>query len=507
MSGKIILKMEHMTKRFPGVVALNDVGIELYEGEILSLVGENGAGKSTLMKILAGDYPYGSYEEGEITLDGQPLRISSPRYAEKAGIAMIHQHIHVELDLTVAENISLGMLPRNSLGLIDWKKTRKIAADALASLKVDIDPDATMRNLNTSMQQLVCIARALVRNPKILILDEPTAALTESETQNLLSILDDLKKTGISCIYISHKLKEVFEISDRICVMRDARNISCYFKGGISSEQVIEDMIGRHMDALYPSMEGRTIEDEVLRVEHFTVQHPSSTNKNIIEDVSFTLHKGEVLGLAGLVGSGRSELLRAIFGALPKRGGKLYIDGKECHINSTKAAIANSIGFLTEDRKKDGVVGTMNIQENMTLSILKKISKASFINGKLESQKVHQYFDMLKIKAPSAKTMVVNLSGGNQQKVVLAKSLLTEMKILFLDEPTVGIDVGAKAEIYKIIKDLAESGLSIVMVSSEYPELLAMCDRFVVIANGRVAGELNREDANETSIIRLASNI
>ncbi len=503
----VLLEMKHITKTFPGVVALNDVSIDLRKGEIMSLIGENGAGKSTLMKILAGDYPHGSYT-GEITLDGEPLHISSTRYAEKAGIAMIYQHIHVELDLTVAENISLGILPRNAFGLVDWNKTRQIAKETLARLKVtDINPDITMRSLNTSMQQLVCIARALVRNPKILILDEPTSALTESETRNLMDVLRELKRTGISCIYISHKLKEVFEISDRIFVMRDARNISTYNRDEIQSEKVIEDMIGRQIDAMYPDMEGRAIGNEVMRVESFKVQHPSSTAKNIIEDVSFSLHKGEVLGLAGLVGSGRSELLRAIFGALPKRGGKLYMDGEVCEVHSTRDGIRNNIGFLTEDRKKDGVVGTMNIAENMTLSILREIASWVFINKKKEGEKVSHYFDMLKIKAPSSKTQIINLSGGNQQKVVLAKSLLTNMKVLFLDEPTVGIDVGAKAEIYKIIKNLAEQGLSIVMVSSEYPELLAMCDRFIVIANGRIAGELAKKDANETALIRLASSV
>ena len=501
-----LLSMNHITKTFPGVVALNDVSIELHRGEILSLIGENGAGKSTLMKILAGDYPHNTYS-GEILLDGEPLRISSTRYAEKAGIAMIYQHIHAEMDLSVAENISLGVLPTKALGLVDWKKTKQIAAHALAKLKAAIDPDATMRSLGTSMQQLVCIARALVRNPKILILDEPTAALTESETQNLMGILGELRREGISCIYISHKLKECFELSDRVYVMRDAKNISCYVKSEIRSEEIIEDMIGRRMDAMYPEMSGRRTGEEVLRIENFKVQHPSSTAKNIIEDVSFTLRKGEVLGLAGLVGSGRSELLRAVFGALPKRAGKIYINGEEVAIHNTAAAIRNNIGFLTEDRKKDGIVSTMDICQNMTLSILKEISGGGFIDKNEENRRVMHYFDMLKIKAPSAQTMVINLSGGNQQKVVLAKSLLTDMKVLILDEPTVGIDVGAKAEIYKIIKTLAESGLSIVMISSEMPELLAMCDRFVVIANGYVAGELGKEEADETTLIRMASNI
>jgi D-xylose transport system ATP-binding protein len=357
------------------------------------------------------------------------------------------------------------------------------------------------------MQQLVCIARALVRNPKVLILDEPTSALTESETSNLLAILAELKKTGISCIYISHKLKEVFEISDRIVVMRDAKYVSTHYRGNVNSQQVVEDMIGRRMDAIYPSMKGRAVCDEVLRVKNFQVQHPNSSAKNIIEDVSFTLHNGDVLGLAGLAGSGRSELLRAIFGALPRRGGKIFINGNEQKINDTRTAIACGMGFLTDDRKKDGFVASMNIQENMTLSILKKISTATFISAKKEKEKAGQYFEALKVKAPSLRTDIINLSGGNQQKVVLAKSLLTDMKILFLDEPTAGIDIGAKAEIYKIIKDLAESGISIIMVSSEYPELIAMCDRFIIIANGRVAGELSKEEVSETAIIHIASGL
>ncbi|MDR2375794.1 MAG: sugar ABC transporter ATP-binding protein [Treponema sp.] len=505
MDNDNLIEMRGITKTFPGIVALDDVSIDLKKGEILSLVGENGAGKTTLMKILSGDYSHGSYG-GEIIMEGVPLRISSPGYAEKAGIAMIYQQIHVELDLSVAENIFLGILPQR-MGFVNWKKNRLAAREVLDRLKVNTDPDDIMRNLNTSMQQLVCIARALVRNPKVLILDEPSSALTEGETRNLLDILNKLRESGISCIYISHKLKEVFETSDRVVVMRDARYVRTYYKGNIDSKMVVEDMIGHRIDSMYPPMEGREISQEVLRIENFKVQHPGSAAKNIIEDVSFTLHKGEVLGLAGLVGSGRSELLRAIFGAMPHRSGKIFIEGKEHYIPNTRTAIRKGIGFLTEDRKKDGFVDAMNIEENMTLSILKDIARAFFIDKMVEDKKVRHYFDMLKIKAPSVKTQIINLSGGNQQKVVLAKSLLTNMKILFLDEPTVGIDVGAKAEIYKIIKKLAESGLSIVMVSSEYPELLAMCDRFVIIANGYVAGELSKSDASETAILHMASGL
>ncbi|MEM1485681.1 sugar ABC transporter ATP-binding protein [Oscillospiraceae bacterium PP1C4] len=506
MNAKYILEMRGITKRFPGVVALNDVSIGLEHGKILSICGENGAGKSTLMKVLAGDYEHGSYD-GEIYIDDKLQRFTSTGVAERAGIAMIYQEINVELDLSVAENIMLGIMPKNAIGLIDWKKTKEIAATTLEKLKVTLDVDTTMRNLSASVQQLVCIARALVRNPKILILDEPTSALTETETEALMLILADLKQSGISCIYISHKLDEVFKISDRIIVMRDSNVVSSYLREDIKPDSIIEDMIGRRMDSMYPSMSGRIMGNRVLEVKNFQVMHPSSKEKNIIENVSFYVRKGEVLGLGGLVGSGRSELLRAVFGALPKTSGEVLVDGKHVSITSPKEGIKCGLGLLTEERKKDGVISTMNIGENMTLSILKKISQHTIINKKNEQVRIDDYFESLKIKAPSQKTNIMSLSGGNQQKVILAKSLLTDMKVLFLDEPTRGIDIGAKSEIYKIIETLANKGLSIVMISSEYPELLAMCDRFVVIGNGRVVGELTKEEASEVKLIKMASMV
>jgi D-xylose transport system ATP-binding protein len=498
-----ILEMRHITKKFPGVLALDDVSISLSKGEILSICGENGAGKSTLMKVLSGEYAHGSYS-GSVHMEGKELCLSSNRVAEASGIAMIYQEISIELDLSVAENIMLGILPRKKSTLVDWKTTRTTAAATLKKLKIDLDVDLRMRELSASVQQLVCIARALVRNPKILILDEPTAALTENETEYLIKILQELKLSGISCIYISHKLDEVFRISDRIIVMRDAHVISEYTRDRIDPGKIIEDMIGRRMDQIYPPMDGRPLGSEVLRIENFTVPHPNAA-KNIVANVSFSVRKGEVLGLAGLVGSGRSELIRAIFGALPKAGGDVYINGKKCAIASPADAIKNGIGLLTEDRKKDGIVGAMNIIQNMTLSILNKISRLYFIHNRREQEKAKNYFESMRIKAPSLKANILNLSGGNQQKVVLAKSLLTDMQVLFLDEPTRGIDVGAKAEIYKIIADLSSKGLSIVMISSEHPELLAMCDRFIVIGNGRIAGELIKAEATETKIIRMAS--
>ena len=500
-----ILEMSGITKKFPGVVALNDVSINLSKGEILSIVGENGAGKSTLMKILAGEHARGTYS-GKIVVDGTPAKFTSNQAAERSGIAMIPQEISVELDLSVAENVMLGILPKRKFGFVDWKKVRATTVETLGKLNIELDPNLTMRELNASVQQLVCVARALVRNPKILILDEPTAALTESETERLMIILDDLKKSGISCIYISHKLDEVFQISDRLIVMRDARVISDYPRDRIEPSRVIEDMVGRNMDEMFPSMEGRQFGDEVLRVENLTVPHPFAA-KNIVSNISFSVRKGEVLGLAGLVGSGRSELLRAIFGALRKRSGTIYIDGQVRNINNPTDAIRCGIGLLTEDRKKDGIVGSMDIIQNMTLSIQKKISRFSFIRRSIEREYAKGYFDSMRIKAPSMKSNILNLSGGNQQKVVLAKSLLTDMKVLFLDEPTRGIDVGAKAEIYKIIHDLSSEGLSVVMISSEHPELLALCDRFIVLGKGEIAGELSKEEADAKKIVHIASSV
>ena len=499
-----ILSVKNVIKRFSGTVALKGVDMELYPNEILALVGENGAGKSTLMKILSGIYPYGSYE-GELRLGDQLCRFQSPADSENAGIAMIYQELNVELDLTVGENILLGRYPRTHLGMIDWKKVHQEARAALDLLDVDIDTHVTVRNLNPSMQQLVSIARALYRRPRILILDEPTSVLTEKEANGLMDILRGLKDKGISCIYISHKLDEIFSLCDRTVVFRDGEKISEYRKAdGYDSPKVIEDMIGRHLDAMYPARRAH-IGEEVLRVEHFRVPHPFAYGKSIIEDVSFSLKKGEILGLSGLVGAGRSELVSAIFGALPKQAGKVYLEGKEVTINNPMEAIKLGFGFLSEDRKKNGFVWTMSIRENMTLVCLRNLVKGLFVDNKKEQELARQYFAKLQVKAPSLETQITNLSGGNQQKVILAKWLMSNIKILMLDEPTRGIDVGTKSEIYKLMQELTDMGISIILISSEMPELLAMCDRFVVLGKGVVQCEVMRKDADEVSLIRAAS--
>lgn len=496
------LRVRGITKVFPGVKALDDVSIELQKGEILSLVGENGAGKSTLMKILSGTYPYGTYS-GTVEVDGKEVKIHDAQGAESNGIGMIPQELNIQLDMTVAENIMLGHWPKSS-GLINWRKLKEKAREALRTLDTDIDVDIDMRSLNASMQQLVCIARALVQNPRILILDEPTAALTLEETDKLMRVIFKLRDSGISCIYISHKLDEVFEISDRVIAMRNGKVVSEYAKKDIDPSKIIADMIGREMSEFYPETESN-FGEELLRVENIVVPHPFSPNKNIIDGVSFSVRQGEILGLAGLVGSGRSELLRAIYGAMTKTRGEIYIEGKKCRCNDPSEAIKNGLFMVSEDRKHDGYAGNMTIRENITLSILDKISKRSFIQRKKEDEIVDRFFNDLNIKAPSPETNIMNLSGGNQQKVIISRALATDMKVLFLDEPTRGIDVGAKAEIYKIINELAAKGLAIVVISSEMPELISICDRFVALKDGHIVREFAKSEVNEQILMEAVA--
>ena len=499
-----ILSVKNVIKRFSGTVALKGVDLELYPKEILALAGENGAGKSTLMKILSGIYPYGDYE-GEIYIDGKLCKFRSPSDAEDAGIAMIYQELNLELDLTVGENILLGRYPKTKIGTINWKKVHTEAKKALDLLGVNINSKVTVRNLSPSMQQLVSIARALYRNPKILILDEPTSVLTEKETEGLMTILRGLRDKGISCIYISHKLDEIYELCDRTVVLRDGEKISEHRQcDGYDSAVIIEDMIGRHLDNMYP-VRRANIGEEVLRAEHFRVAHPFAYGKSIVEDVSFSLRKGEILGLSGLVGSGRSELASAIFGAMPKQAGTLYLDGKEVNITSPAEAIKHGLGFLSEDRKKNGFIWTMSIKQNMTLVCLKNLLKAGFVDRKKEDEKATAYFEKLDVKAPSLDTQITNLSGGNQQKVILGRWLLTKPDVLLLDEPTRGIDVGAKYEIYQLMIQLAKEGKSIIMVSSEMPELLGVCDRIMVMSGGRVAGTVDAKSTTQEEIMTLSA--
>ena len=501
----LILNMKNITKRFYSVTALAKVNINLYPGEILALVGENGAGKSTLMKILSGSYPTSSCE-GEIEVNGEKAVFTTTRDAERVGIEMIYQEISSNPELTVAENIFLGQLPRKKIhSFIDWKKTMELSREALEYVGLEVDPGELVRTLSTSQQQLIAIAKALYRRPKILVLDEPTSALTETEAERLFVIIKGLRERGISCIYISHKLDEVFNIADRITVMRDGSAVATYLKNEIVPEKVIEDMVGRKIETMYPKVTV-PLGEEILRIENFTVPSRVPT-KNIVENISFGVRAGEILGLGGLVGSGRSELVNAIFGATKKQSGTIYIHGGAVTIAGPKDAIRYKMGLLTEDRRASGFVGTMSIRENISLASFQKIFGKLFIKKPAEKEFAATYARKLKIKAPGIETNILNLSGGNQQKVVLAKWLMSDVKILFLDEPTRGIDVGAKVEIYNIMTELARNGVAIVMISSELPELLAMCDRFVVLAKGVIRGRFSRDEVTQSMFMKAATGI
>ena len=496
-----IMKLEHITKRFPGVTALDDVNLEVEAGEILGIVGENGAGKSTLMQIISGRYPSGTYE-GKIFVNGKEQRFRSTKDSENAGIAMIYQELSVHLDMSGTENIFLGDWKRKKSGLIDWAGMNTEAEEILKRLQMHLDPREKMRNLTNAEQQMICIGHALRKNPRILILDEPTAALPEKEVGVLFSTMRLLKEQGITIILISHKMDEVFSICDRLYVLRNGKTVASHGIDEVDLSQVVSEMIGHSLEVMYPK-EDAEIGRELLRVEHLTVRHPFNPKKNILEDVSFTLHSGEILGLEGLVGSGRTELMCAIYRHENVVSGDIYICGKKVNIKSTTDALHNGIAMITEDRRADGFVGLMSIRKNITLSSLKKVSSHGTIRASAEKKCVDVYMDELKIKAPNADVRVETLSGGNQQKVVISKCLLTDPAVLLMDEPTRGVDVGAKTEIYKIMCDQAKAGKGIIMTSSERAELLNITDRMIVLSHGKIQGELNHDEYDENKIVSL----
>jgi len=500
-----VLEMKDITKEFPGVKALNQVNIRVGTGEIHALVGENGAGKTTLMKILSGAYPCTSYS-GKICINGEEKRFSSPADSSDCGVEMIYQEISCMLDLNIAENIFIGSYYKKANGIVDWKRIYAEAEAALVRVGLlDVSVKETMRSLSASEQQLVLIAKAIRKKPKVLVLDEPTSTLTRKETDNLLQIINELKKDNISCIYISHRLNEVFEIADKITVLKDGETQGDFARAEFNSKAVVEKMIGRKIENMYPKETVR-IGKEIMRVENVVVQHPYNRQKNIVNGVSFSVREGEILGISGLVGAGRSELVNAIFGSYKGKCSKtIYVDGKTVKIDSPRAAMQYGIGLVTEDRKKDGIIAIASIKDNISIASLKNISKKGLINRSREKKHAWKMKKNLNIKAESIETKVLNLSGGNQQKVVLAKCLSTNPRILILDEPTRGIDVGAKVEIYKTISGLAAKGIGIIMISSELTELIAMCDRFLVMTKGVVTAELDRTNVSENSIMIAAT--
>ena len=497
---EIILEMRNVTKTFPGVVALDKVSFDLRKGEILAICGENGAGKSTLMKILSGSYPAGTYE-GEIFFDGEKAELVNVAAAEALGIEMVYQELNMMPEANVAENLFVGNLPGGKI-FVDFEKLYADTEDMLSRLSLKISPRTIARELNSGQLQLLAIMRAYIKNPRILVLDEPTSALTVQEMEILFCLLDELQKKGVSCIYISHKLDEVFRISNRVLTLRDGQTISCHDICDVTENMLIEEMVGRKVENLYPKNEV-AIGQEVLRVEDLVVPHPSIKGRNIVDHVSFTLKKGEILGIGGLVGAGRSEILGGIFGQLTKGVTKeVYVEGKRVEILDPQDAIQAGIGFVTEERKKSGFVWTMSIRENLTLANLKRLAGRIFIDRTKEAGLAQVYYDRMKIKAPSLETGVNTLSGGNQQKVVVGKWLVNSPKILFMDEPTKGIDVGAKAEIYRLMGELTENGVSIVMVSSDMPELVSMSDRCLVVCDGRITGELTGDDITQDAVLK-----
>ena len=495
--------MTRITKSFPGVRALDGVTFDLNQSEIHALVGENGAGKSTLIKILAGVYPHGEYG-GEIILDGTAQHFHNVRDSEHAGIAVIYQELSLVKDLSVAENIFLGREPRR-FGIINWEDLYGRAQKLLNELNLAIDPLTPVRNLGIGQQQLVEIAKALSQNARIVVLDEPTAALTDTEVETLFGILTDLRARGVAMIYISHKLDEVFRISDRITVLRDGQTIDTTASSATDEPQVIAKMVGRAVDQIFPETTHENGE-VIFEARHVSVEDVSVPGKFIVDDVSFTARKGEVLGIAGLMGSGRSELLMAIFGAhAGRKSAQILVNGAEVRINNPKDAIDHGIGFVTEDRKRYGLILDQTILRNMTLAGLRKLSGRFVTNEDAEAAAGERAGADLRIKANSVFTVVGTLSGGNQQKVVLAKWLLTKPRVLFLDEPTRGIDVGAKQEIYAQINRLAEAGLAIILVSSELPEVLGLAHRVIVLHEGHVTGEFNRAEATPEAVMSCAT--
>ena len=471
----VMLEMTGIEKRFPGVHALKNCHFDLKKGEIHALIGENGAGKSTLMKILTGVY---GKDGGTILYNGEEINVTTPKEAQNLGISIIHQELNLMPDLTAAQNIFIGREATKLGGLyLSESKQNRAAKSLFELLNLDLDPKTKVRDVTVAKQQMIEIAKALSFNSKILIMDEPTAALTESEIRELFKIIAGLKEQGVGIVYISHRMEELFEISDRITVMRDGEYIATKTTAETSMDEIIRFMVGR------------TIYEPPKEASH----------------VSFSLRRGEILGFAGLMGAGRTETARAVFGADKIDSGEIFINGKKAHIRSPKDAVKHGIGYLSEDRKQFGLALGMNIEANTVLANYENFNTGGIVNDKKAAEAAKKYVDMLKTKTPSTKQLVGNLSGGNQQKVVIAKWLCRDCDILIFDEPTRGIDVGAKSEIYKLLTDLAEQGKSIIMISSELPEILRMSDRVVVMCEGRITGTLDISEADQEKIMKYAT--
>lgn len=501
---KTILEMRGITKKFSGVIALEDVTLTVEDDEIHAIVGENGAGKSTLMNVLSGVYPYGTYE-GDIVLFDKECSFKTIKDSESLGIVIIHQELALIPYLSIAENIFLGNECAKS-GIIDWNNTVRRSSDLLEKVGLFEDPNTLISDIGVGKQQLVEIAKALSKDVKLLILDEPTAALNDEESSKLLDLLKGLKAEGVTSILISHKLNEVEQVADKITVIRDGKVIETMDKlnGAFQEDQIITSMVGREISDRWPERD-HEIGEEVFRVEDWTVYHPQNEERKVINNANFSIRKGEVVGFAGLMGAGRTEIAMSIFGKSygQKHSGKIFKDGREITLHSVSGAIDNGIAYLTEDRKNYGLVLINDIKTNISLSNLKKVAKSGVINMNEEIVHAEEYREKLALRCTGIQQVVESLSGGNQQKVVLSKWLMSEPDVLLLDEPTRGIDVGAKYEIYTIINKMAAAGKAVLMISSEMPELLGMCDRIYVVNNGQIAGCLSRNEASQESIMKI----
>jgi putative multiple sugar transport system ATP-binding protein len=498
-----LLEMRDITKTFPGVKALQNVTLEVEPGEVHAICGENGAGKSTLMKVLSGVYPHGTYD-GTILFEGREMNFRTLRDSEAEGIVIIHQELALSPYLSIAENIFLNNEVKGRFGLIDWNKANQEAKKLLARVGLNENPTTKIRDIGVGKQQLVEIAKALSKRVKLLILDEPTAALNDEDSDHLLDLILHLKGQGITSIIISHKLNEIKKVADRVTVIRDGKAIETIAKTDVTEDRIIKDMVGRDLEHRYPDHTPH-IGEEVLRVEDWTVHHPQDPNRVVVDNVDLTVRAGEIVGIAGLMGAGRTEFAMSLFGRSygTRISGKVFKNGKEIRIRNVADAIDHGIAYATEDRKYYGLNLIEDIKRNISVASLNKLSRGGLVNDGEEFKVANQYRKEMNIKAPSVLVPTGKLSGGNQQKVVLSKWIYSAPDVLILDEPTRGIDVGAKYEIYTIINRLASEGKAIIVISSELPELIGICDRIYALSEGRITGELPIEKANPEALIKL----
>lgn len=496
-----ILEVRNVSKDFSGVYALKNVNLTIFPGEVTAVIGENGAGKSTLMKIISGVYPV---YEGEVLINNEKVLFKHPKEASENGVVIIHQELNLIPYLSITENLFLGNEMTNRFGLLDYAVMHKKTAELLKRLHLDVHPSTPLYQLRVGQQQLVEIAKALLLKSKVLIMDEPTSAISDTEVELLFKIINDLKSKGVAIVYISHKLDELFTIADKFSVLRDGRLVGSGWMKETTNDRLIKMMVGRDLTEGIKRQK-KSEEKEIFRVENLCFRNPENTDDYLVNNVSFSLHKGEVLGICGLMGAGRTELLEAIFGLFPKQvTGNIFIEGEQKKIKNVNDAIDSGIALVPEDRKLQGLILNMNVVKNTSLASLDKLTKFNFINKKKEFQLSKHYTEKLNTQIPSVNIAVEKLSGGNQQKVVIAKWLATHPKVLLLDEPTRGIDVGAKSEIYKLVAELAVQGMGIVFVSSELPEILAVSDNILVLSESKLTAKLTREVATEELIMKFA---